>query len=95
MTPEQEIRLAALEVACDWAGDHALEGRGHPGPGAVINTAERFERFVATGETVSPPRCRCDGDPEPAEDVCGLGEDLAALRGRLAPTPLDVMVGRR
>ncbi|MGX9296072.1 hypothetical protein [Tsukamurella paurometabola] len=92
MTPEQEIRLAALEVACDWAGDHALEGRGHPGPGAVINTAERFEHFIASGQTVLPSRCRCEEDPESAVgDVYDVlsHDGMDALRTRLAgPTPL-------
>lgn len=91
MTPEQEIRLAALEVACDWAADKALEGRGHPGPGAVINTAARFERFLASGDT--GVLSRCDEAPEPAGSVdeythFGVG-DLDALRARLGtPTPL-------
>lgn len=89
MTPEQEIRLAALEVACDWAADKAFEGRGHPGPGAVINTAARFERFIASGDTGLP---RCDEVPEPARSVDEYMHfevgDLDALRARLTPTPL-------
>lgn len=91
MTPEQEIRLAALEVACDWAGDRALEGCGHPGPGAVLNTAHRFEHYVTTGQTALPARCGCDDDPAPEI----TDADLDSLRARLAPTPLDVMEGRR
>lgn len=97
MTPEQEIRLAALEVACDWAADKAFEGRGHPGPGAVINTAARFERFIATGDTGLP---RCDEVPEPAgrsvdEYTHFEVGDLDALRARLGtPTPLTDAMSR-
>lgn len=97
MTPEQEIRLAALEVACDWAADKALEGRGHPGPGAVINTAARFERFLASGDT--GVLSRCDETPEPARSVDEYTHfevgDLDALRARLGtPTPLTDAMSR-
>ncbi|WP_147276771.1 hypothetical protein [Tsukamurella tyrosinosolvens] len=93
MTPEQEIRLAALEVACDWAGDRGDATGGHPGPGAVLNTANRFEHYIATGQTTLPARCGCGDDQEPVEEITDA--DLDSLRARLAPTPLDVMEGRR
>lgn len=85
MTPEQEIRLAALEVACDWAGDKALEGRGHPSPTAIMNVAHRFEQFITSGDRT--PRCDEDSVTTTIECTAPDAVDVAALRERLA-TPL-------
>lgn len=50
---EQQVRLRALELAVDWAGQRGEHGNAHPGSAMITSVSKAFTEFITDGTVVS------------------------------------------